>query len=136
MTSTTKAPAAFAWDEKNVAAAAELYLALGKDVRNTKPELAKIAAAVGAKSAQSVMSKLVSEGVYEKSDAPTSTGGTATQKCQIVNSVETILSLKKGSLGTLGKANKQELQMLVDALIKTSDIKAAEEKPAEDAAAE
>lgn len=133
---TTKTPAAFSWDEKNVAAAAELYLALGKDVRNTKPELAKIAAAVGAKSAQSVMSKLVSEGVYEKSDAPTSTGGTATQKCQIVNSVETILSLKKGSLGTLGKANKQELQMLVDALIKTSDSKAAETPKVEAEAAE
>lgn len=123
---TTKAPAAFSWDEKTVAKATELYNALGKDVRNTKPELAKIAAAVGAKSAQSVMSKLVSEGVYEKSDAPTSTGGTATQKCQIVNSIETILSLKKGSLGTLGKANKQELQMMVEALIKSSDTKAAE----------
>lgn len=128
MTDTKKA-VEFSWTDAVIAQAVELYQAADVETRNTKPELGKIAIVIGAKSAQSVMSKLVTEGVYIKSESKGTAGGNSvTQKCQIVSAVEIMLSLKKGSLATLGKANKQELQALADALTKISEKQDADKK--------
>lgn len=85
-------------------------------------ELGKL---VEGKSSAAVRSKLVSLGAYEKNETRAVGGASSTKKIEVVRSVETILSMPKGSLDSLEKGKKQELESLAERLIAYSDSQAA-----------
>ena len=114
---------AFAWNEKNTAQAIELYNeAIKKDgqvVANSTASLKKIADELKAKSAQSVRSKLSTEGVYTKVEA---SAGTTTAKAKptkigLVRNIEKVLGKEQDSLETLSKANVNDLEDLTAAIV-------------------
>jgi hypothetical protein len=76
---------------------------------------------VQGKTAAAVRSKLVSLGVYEKNEPKAVGGASSTRKLEYVRAVETMLSMKKGSLDSLEKGRKDELEALAEALTKTAD---------------
>lgn len=79
---------------------------------------------IAGKTAAAVRSKLVSLGLYEKADpaAAKAAAGTAAQrKIQIVNAIEILTGCGKGTLDTLEKASKPQLEALAKALTLLSD---------------
>ena len=114
--------ATFSWNEKNTAAIASAYADSDKD--NSLASLAKIAIAVGAKSAQSVRSKLTAEGVYVKSAKAASKGNTnKLTKIQVARKVAVNLGLASDALDTLDAGNMSALTALM--LATTPKIEAA-----------
>ena len=113
---TVKVPA---WTDSQVKALTEGY----KGDNST----AGLIALVAGKTAAEVRGKLVSLGIYVKSDAPKTVGGKpAAKKIEIVNAIEILLSMPKNSLESLEKAAKPQLDALAAKLIKMSDKQAAE----------
>lgn len=86
----------------------------------------KLGKLVEGKSAAAVRSKLVSLGAYERNETRAVGGASSTRKIEVVRSVETILSMPKGSLDSLEKGKKSELESLAERLIAYSDSQAAE----------
>lgn len=79
------------------------------------------------KTAAEVRGKLVSLGIYKKSDTPKTVGGKpAAKKIEIVNAIEILLSMPKNSLESLEKAAKPQLDALAAKLVAMSDKQAAE----------
>ena len=76
---------------------------------------------VEGKSAAAVRSKLVSLGVYEKNEPKAVGGASGTRKLEFVRGIETMLSMKTGSLDSLEKSRKDELEALANALTKVGD---------------
>jgi hypothetical protein len=77
--------------------------------------------------------KAVNSGYYAKkteSEKASEHGTSQVRKASIVSAIETILSMPKGSLESLGKAQKPQLQALSDALIAVSDKQDADSKVA------
>lgn len=120
-------------DKKTTAApnwsAAQLAQLEGYNGDNSAEALGSL---VAGKTAAAVRSKLVSLGKYKKADpvAKAAAEGKAApvKKLAQVCAIEIMLSLPEGSLATLEKAAKGELQKLADAIIKQSERSAAERK--------
>lgn len=75
--------------------------------------------------------KAVSSGYYAKkteAEKASEHGTSQVRKASIVSAIETILSMPKGSLESLGKAQKPQLQALSNALIAISDKQDADDK--------
>lgn len=115
----TKANAtANAWPEAVEAQLAEKYTG-----REMNDQLGKL---VEGKTAAMVRSKLVSMGLYEKNEARAVGGASQTRKLDLVRGVEILTGLPKGSLDSLEKAKKDELDALASALTHLSDTHEAE----------
>lgn len=115
-TTTAKVPA---WSDAQVKALTEGY----KGDNST----AGLIALVSGKTPAEVRGKLVSLGIYVKSDAPKTVGGKpAAKKIEIVNGIEILLSMPKGSLESLEKAAKPQLDALAATLVKMSDRQQAD----------
>lgn len=81
----------------------------------------------GILSAAQLRGKAVSAGYYQKkteAEKASEHGTSQVRKSEYVSSVETMLSLPKNSLESLGKGKKPELELLAQALIKLSDASA------------
>lgn len=95
-----------------------------------KNSTADLLALCAGKTAAEIRGKLVSLGLYEKSDAPKTVGGKpAAKKIEIVNGIEILLSMPKGSLESLEKAAKPQLDALAATLVKMSDRQQADAEP-------
>lgn len=69
------------------------------------------------KSVPSIRSKLVNLGVYVKPETPKKVGGASSvRKIQLVNEVAEHLKMGKGSLESLEKASKADLESLLKAV--------------------
>ena len=101
------------WDEKSEQALQSAYSG-----RQDNERLGKM---VKGKSAAAVRSKLVSLGVYEKNEPKAVGGASGTRKLEFVRGIETMLSMKTGSLDSLEKSRKDELEALANALTKVGD---------------
>ena len=101
------------WDEKSEQALQSAYSG-----RQDNERLGKM---VEGKSAAAVRSKLVSLGVYEKNEPKAVGGASGTRKLEFVRGIETMLSMKTGSLDSLEKSRKDELEALANALTKVGD---------------
>lgn len=111
----TTAKTATNWTDAQVKA-----LETGYNGDNTKEGLEALCSG---KTAPAIRSKLVSLGIYEKADAvkkPVTEGGTG-RKIEIVNAVEIFAGLAKGSLASLEKAAKGELELLAKRMTELSD---------------
>ena len=114
MTNKTTKPAIFSWNEKNTQTVCDLYIESGND--NSKENLQKIASAVGAKSVNSIRSKLSTSKVYVKVESATSAKKATTKitKVERVQNLESILGLQRDDLDTLEKANAVVLDTLTE----------------------
>ena len=92
---------------------AELVEAYKADA--TKATVAAVAAKFG-KTTRRIMAKLSREGVYVAQDAKAKTGAKATTKAHLVDSLEVMFDLTKGTLATLEKGSKEALEALVAAV--------------------
>ena len=109
MTKSTKT-APFSWTDKNVAALKAAYT-------GDNSKLAKIAAELGAKSAASVRSKLVSLGEYSKSEsAAAPTKGGKILKSAVVDSITDRLRITPDALISLTAATMAALTALAEAI--------------------
>lgn len=85
----------------------------------------------GIVTAPQLRGKAVSDGYYKKKTQAEKAGEHGTsqvRKASIVSAIETIASMPKGSLESLGKAKKPELEALSNALIAMSDRQDADAK--------
>lgn len=85
----------------------------------------------GIVTAPQLRGKAVSDGYYKKKTQAEKAGEHGTsqvRKASIVSAIETIASMPKGSLESLGKAKKPELEALSAALIAMSDRQDADAK--------
>ena len=83
----------------------------------------------GIVTAPQLRGKAVSDGYYKKKTQAEKAGEHGTsqvRKASIVSAIETIASMPKGSLESLGKAKKPELEALSNALIAMSDRQEAD----------
>lgn len=105
-------------DEKIAAKLVAAYQASNHD----NEKLGDIAKQFGA-TVPAVRGKLVAMGEYVKpvKAATVKTGVSVKQKADIVKAVEIMLSLREGSLASLEKGSKADLQLLADSLIKEGD---------------
>lgn len=116
--------ATFAWNETNVAQAVKLYLEEkeenGLESANSNDFLGSIAYEIGAKSAQSVRSKLSNEKAYIKAETPRKVGGKVrTQKVHYVRALQSVMKtqgveLTGRKLESLENATASDLQLIVD----------------------
>ena len=90
-------------------------------------QLASIAKDLG-KTVAMVRSKLVSEGEYIANVKRAVGNASSTRKMDLVRAVETLASLKVGSLDSLEKGSKADLQKLTEALTSWSDRVNAEQE--------
>lgn len=119
---TAKVPA---WSDAQVKAITEGY--------NGDNSTAGLIALCSGKTAAEVRGKLVSLGIYVKSDAPKTVGGKpAAKKIEIVHAIETMLSMPRNSLESLEKAAKPQLDALAATLVKMSDRQAADAPTVDD----
>lgn len=111
------------WNEKQVARI--LAVAAEQKTGTIDNEIAKTLSkekVFEGRTVNSIRAKAVSEGVYQKADAPRKVGGeTAKRKIEFVRGAEILLNLKQGSLDTLEKASKADLEALTGALTTLSD---------------
>jgi hypothetical protein len=78
-----------------------------------------------------VRSKAVNMDVYQKATTKSvGVSGTVTRKIEFVNAIEILASLNKGSLASLEKASKPQLEALANALTSKSDKQAADSSKA------
>lgn len=103
-------------NENKDAAAKAVAEAVNKTAK-TAAERVKVTARMVQSKASSM--KIYAAGVGTKQ--PESAGEQPARKIQIVNAVETLLSLPKNSLDTLEKASKAQLQKLANALVQLSE---------------
>lgn len=114
---TAKTPAAAAsknWDEPAEQKLRDLYAEKGQPSdTDTLTEIGKL---LGGKTAAAVRGKLVSLGIYQKGEPKAVGGASSTRKSQIVTGIEVLASMPKGSLESLEKASKPQLEALAAAL--------------------
>lgn len=115
MTTEKKAAAAKAWPQSEVDQLLAAYAASGYD--NSK--LDKLMAG---KTAAQCRSKLVSLGQYKKADTTAEKAGSEpARKVSIVKAIEIFAGVPAGSLETLEKAAKPQLELLAKRLTELSD---------------
>lgn len=119
MTKAKTSPVAFKWDAKTEAALKAAYEKAGKP--NDTDALAELGKQFDNKTAVAIRGKLVSLGIYEKGEPKAVGGASSTRKSQIVTGIEILASMKKGSLESLEKASKPQLEALADALKNLSE---------------
>lgn len=111
-----KALAAKSWPENEVKALLAAYAASGYDN-------SKLGELMAGKTAAQCRSKLVSLGEYVKAEEvkKSAAEGGSGKKIEIVNAVEIFAGLAKGSLASLEKASKSELELLARRMTELSD---------------
>lgn len=117
------------WDAATEAALKARYENEGSP--SDTADLLKIGGDFGGKTAAQIRGKLVSMGIYQKGEPKAVGGASQTRKLHIVNSIEILLSQKKGAFASLEKASKAELDALAAALVALSDSKAADQQASE-----
>ena len=95
---------------------------------NTK--LAEIAKTFG-KTVPMVRSKLVSEGIYKANVKRSVGNASSTRKLDFVRTMETLVSMPRGSLDSFEKGSKSELDAFVKALIAMSTSREVADAPKE-----
>lgn len=111
-----KTAAPKSWPDSEVKALIAAYTAAGFDN-------SKLGELMAGKTAAQCRSKLVSLGEYKKAEEAKKAiaeGGTG-KKIEIVNAVEIFAGLAKGSLASLEKASKSELELLARRMTELSD---------------
>lgn len=115
MTVEKKAAAPKSWPENEVKALLAAYAASGKDN-------SKLGELMAGKTAAQCRSKLVSLGEYVKADAAAEKAGSEpARKVSIVKAIEIFAGVPAGSLETLEKAAKPQLELLAKRLTELSD---------------
>ncbi|QHJ81229.1 MAG: hypothetical protein [Bacteriophage sp.] len=113
--------AKFAWNDENKAVVAEDYkaaLATSQDTANSTEFLGTLAAKVGALSAASVRSQLVSAGIYQKGEIKKVGGKTAPRKAHFIRAIELAskangVEVEKGTFDSLEHSKADTLKVLV-----------------------
>ena len=98
------------WDEQAEQALASAYTG--------RADNDKLGSLVEGKSAAAVRSKLVSLGIYEKNEPKSVGGASSSRKIESVRAIEAIAGMGKGTLDSLEKARKDELETLAATLAK------------------
>jgi hypothetical protein len=116
MTTAKKPAVAKTWSDSETAQLVERYKASGFDN-------SKLDSLMAGKTAAQCRSKLVSLGEYRKAEpaAKTSADVESSRKSGFVKAIEILASLPAGSLASLEKAAKPELQKLAEALTLASE---------------
>lgn len=116
------------WTKEQVTAI-ENFALKQEDGRITNDALSELRKVKGleSKTIPSLRSKVVNLGYYQKAAAKPAAGGKVSQrKIEYVRAAETLVGMRKGSLDTLEKASKLELEALCKALTELSDKANAE----------
>lgn len=114
MSTKEKAPAAKAWPQSEVDQLLAAYAACGKDN-------SKLGELMAGKTAAQCRSKLVQLKAYEKAEAAKKAGSEPARKVSIVTAIEIFAGVPAGSLETLEKAAKPQLELLARRLTELSD---------------
>lgn len=111
-----KKAAAKAWPDSEVKQLVAAYAASGNDN-------SKLGELMAGKTAAQCRSKLVSLGEYVKAEEvkKSAAEGGSGKKIEIVNAIEIFAGLAKGSLASLEKASKSELELLTRRMTELSD---------------
>lgn len=111
-----KAAAPKSWPDSEVKALTAAYAACGFDN-------SKLGELMAGKTAAQCRSKLVQLGQYKKAEEvkKSAAEGGSGKKIEIVNAVEIFAGLAKGSLASLEKASKSELELLARRMTELSD---------------
>lgn len=111
-----KAAAPKSWPDSEVKALIAAYEKSGKDN-------SKLGELMAGKTAAQCRSKLVQLGEYKKAEEvkKSAAEGGSGKKIEIVNAVEIFAGLAKGSLASLEKASKSELELLARRMTELSD---------------